>query len=229
MNAKVISILALSAFLIGNVAQGDSVCRQKAIQAERQGKTQLVVSFEGLAGYLLGAPVKNYVVKRALDNGLGTDFVPMDYSWTDTSQAYQCILDWHRVLGSKMKLVVLGHSFGGPYGVMELLNELKQAGIEVDGVITMDPRGASNDFNYMASGDRFQFQKPSNVKTFLNFWQTGGGLTGYEVRGAQNFQIHGKTHVNLPSAEPIYKAFVKMVSGNTVDRSDLHPIAGGVR
>ena len=214
LNVRFVKILFYSLISISillPVSVSAKTCFNEAKKAKKEKVFHFVVTFEGLFGYALGAPVKSKIIDRAIKDNIGNYFITHDYSWSSKARAYSCILDWFTVLEDNLHLTLLGHSFGGSYGVMDLLVDLEKAGIHVANVITMDPRNSKNDVNYHQTGERNQYIRPSNVDYFLNYWQQGGALPGYGVNGAQNIQVKNIGHIELPGFEIIYQEFTKMI------------------
>lgn len=219
MKMKATTLLMLSALFtlstgLSSVAHAGLDCGEAAQEAKDEGRHRLVISFEGLAGYALGAVLKSRVVLRAANEGLAPKyFTPSDYSWTNVDAAYECAKAWHDVQGDKMKLVVMGHSFGGSYGVFGLMDKLKEDGIKAD-VITFDARSGSTDAKFAQTGDRVLFERPSNATSFVNFWETNDIMRGYMVKDAINVQVLDRVHMTVTGDERAYKVFKSIVKGD---------------
>lgn len=223
MKTKATSMMMLSGLLTLSMGMSSVAhaldCGAAAEDAKERGVHRLVISFEGLAGYMLGAVLKGRVIKRAANEGLTPKyFTPSDYSWTNVDDAYACAKAWHEVHGDKMKLVVMGHSFGGSYGVFGLMPKLEEDGISAD-VITFDARSGSTDANFAQTGNRVLFDRPKNATTFVNFWEINDVMKGYLVKGAVNVQVLDRVHMTVTGDERAYKIFRNIVKGDNSSAS----------
>lgn len=175
------------------------VCVDDAKKSKAAGINHLVISFEGLMSYGAG------FVRRSLIKNMSANsqykFYSKNLSYTSTSKAVECINDWEQVFKSQYELTIIGHSFGGGIATFKLLGLIKN--VYVDNVITLDPRSWSSDSGYYKTKSLYQFAAPKNVGKFLNFYQRGG-MPGYKVLGAENFELKNTTHTRVPTHSSVF-------------------------
>lgn len=194
------------------VLSPNSSCDVLAFDAKKAGVHHLVISFEGLGSKYIGFVRKN--ITRKIQKELDYSFATKGYGWTDTQSASECIDTWSSLMKEDLKLTVVGHSFGAGIATFRLLDELKESGIHVNNVITLDPRTGSNVKGF--KGKFMHFEKPEHVDQFVNFWQKNG-LRGYGVEGAENIQINNSGHVGLATNKKIYNR-IKQIIKETSDK-----------
>ncbi|PCJ20598.1 MAG: hypothetical protein COB02_03495 [Candidatus Cloacimonadota bacterium] len=184
-------------------------CEVLAYDSKKANVSHLVISFEGLGSKFAGFVKRN--ITRKIQKELNYSFATKGYGWTDTNAAHECITKWSKVMKETLKLTIIGHSFGAGIATFKLLDKLKVSDIQVNNVITLDPRTGSNGG---FSGEFMHFQKPEHVNLFVNFWQKRG-LRGYGVKGAENIQILNTGHVGLAKNKKVYdrvKSIIKETS-----------------
>lgn len=186
--------------LVSTVTSAAS-CRSDAITARERGVHHLVISFEGLASYFAGFVRKGLIAPLARAHG--DEFFSMNYAYTSSAKAAACVREWKSVQGSHLRVTVIGHSFGGGIAVPAFLSAARD--IDFETVITLDPRSWSADANAARTKSLDQFAAPANVRRFFNFYQRGG-MPGYRVLGAENYQIQGTTHTALPRNSTVIRA-----------------------
>lgn len=221
--------LILSQFFIVALAQANS-CDQQLQLARRTGQAQLVVSFEGLLGQeLFASPLRRQIspVMKGqgqvpyISHGCTTFiFAKLEQGCqTQVQQAHQCLMKFKRVFGSRLKVSVLGHSFGGSYGVMNFLKAAERSGVFIDQVVTMDARTHHDDratFGKSAPDpSMYRYSKPANVGRFVNLYQCSG-LRGYLVKGATNINTCGSaSHMSIVSHGRAQSAIHSALYGNS--------------
>lgn len=198
--------------------------------AQAAGRHELIVVFEGLWAYSAANSARIYAWQDALRAGQsppapassGLSFVsrqlivpnirttldraellllPETSENGDSSVAEQACRAWRDVHGAQMKLIVVGHSFGG-YSALRLAKKLEARGIAIQGMLTVDAR--TTPLNY-----RF-FITPSNVREHLNYFQKGLWMPGYAIDGAQNIRLH-VNHGAIPGAPQVVETYLRMV------------------
>lgn len=194
--------------------------------AQARGSRTLVVAFEGLwsysssfvadlyehqdalrAGRSSRAPRRarmSFVSKHLLSPNLSRyrdlDFLilPETSERPEESVALRTILAWREVHGSRLKIVLVGHSFGA-YSALKLANKLGRRGVQIHGMLAIDARTMPGNYRH--------FVKPSNVGGLYNYFQKGL-MPGYEITGAQvNQRLRGFGHGKMPSAPPVQDRF----------------------
>lgn len=213
-----------------SIKEVKSRARQWALEAKARGNRTLVVAFEGLWSFSQGYADKIYAAQKALRAGqkpksLGSarmSFVAkylvgpqmakhsqLDYlllpetsESKDSSVALNTVLEWFKVHGRGLKLVVVGHSFGG-HASLKLVHKLSKHKVPVAAMLTIDARARPGQY-----GD---FKTTSNVKAAYNYFQKSLFLPGYEIKGAVNQKLKGVSHGSIPNAEAVrrrYKALL---------------------
>ncbi|MCO5142946.1 MAG: hypothetical protein M9962_07645 [Oligoflexia bacterium] len=200
-------VVFLSSLLVLNLAFAED-CLREAQEAKQSGANHLVVSFEGLGSKQAGF-VRNGLLKR-IENDVGRIMVSKNYAYTEDAKAFECIKDFKNVLGKDLNLMVIGHSFGGGIAIFNLLDRMN--GMQVDNVITLDPRSMDSEARFMLSKSENIYSKPNTVRigAFYNFYQKGG-LPGYAVKGAKNIELKGVNHAALPSHSSVQKLAKKLI------------------
>lgn len=197
-----------------------------ARSAQARGSRTLVVAFEGLwsysnnfvkslyahqdalrAGRSSRAPRSasmSFVGKHLLSPNLSRhrehDFLvlPETSERSAESVGLRTILAWREVHGSRLKVVLVGHSFGA-YSALKLAKKLGQRGVRVESMLTIDARTMPGNYRH--------FVKPSNVGALYNYYQKGL-MPGYEITGAQvNQRLRGFGHGKMPSAPHVQERF----------------------
>jgi len=210
--------------------EAKALCTSWAEASFKKGIDQLIVSFEGLASYSNSAAEKTYqyldqikVNKQGRAPRLGSmNFVANNLLvpqmkqiakdselllMSENSQreknavATQCVKAWSKVYGPKLKLIVLGHSFGG-YAALNFATEVKKFGIEIDSMLTMDARAMPSEYKYFAT--------PPNVAEHFNFFHKGPWMPGYEIKGAQNQKVQ-TDHVGVTKIDVVQETFLSLL------------------
>lgn len=211
-----VGLVTVCAGILPNLAQAQltNECRRQLDSARRSGSRELVVTFEGLLGQeLFGSPVKNQLLRPWMaENGA----VPAIHHGCTTSMsaslasgcanqvksAMDCVRAFRKALGTRLQLSVIGHSFGGSYGVFNFLRLAEQEGIFIENVMTLDPRTHHDDVatrgKKAPDPAMYRYAKPANVGRMINVYQCSG-LRGYLVKNAMNISLCGKaSHLGLP-------------------------------
>ncbi|MGE0709636.1 MAG: peptidoglycan-binding protein [Planctomycetota bacterium] len=199
--------------------------------AAAAGKHTLVIAFEGLWSYREGYARQAYAYLDALERGRrasppanpGMHFLEKGLvvptlpahaariellSLPETEEggrgptvAEEVVVAWRRVRGASLRLVVLGHSFGG-YSALRLSRRLEARGIPVDALLTVDARTMPGNYR--------EFVKPSNVRAAWNFFQKGF-MPGYEIQGATNQRLRGVSHGTIPAAAVVRERYQQLL------------------
>ena len=202
--------------------------------AEARGTRTLVIAFEGLWSYSDSYSDKLYDYQAALRAGqspraprgasmsfVGKNLLAPTLATTqrriellvlpETSEnradsvGLQTVLAWHQVFGSRLKLVLVGHSFGA-YSALRLARKLESRGIGVDHMLTIDARTMPGNYRH--------FTRPSNVGSLHNYFQKGM-MPGYSIDGADlNQRLRGTSHGAIPGSEPVRARFLSLVRGS---------------
>jgi pimeloyl-ACP methyl ester carboxylesterase len=200
MKKFIFILLAIS--LTSNFAQA-KVCLKEAQNAKSQGISHLVVSFEGLASYFSGFVRRSLI--RDLQKNYGDEFVSKNYSYTSSKTAAECVSDWATVFKTQSTITIIGHSFGGGIATFDLLQKIPN--VRIQNVITLDPRSWTSDSNYNRNKNMYQFVIPKNVIYGMNFFQRGG-MPGYKVENANNYQLTNTAHTRVPAHSIVYEKSV---------------------
>jgi len=195
-----VSLVFVLSLIFSHVAHAGE-CTKDAQNSQKSGVNHLVVSFEGLASHFAGFVRKSLILN--LQKRHPNEFVSKNYSYRSSSKAAACIRDWHQVFKGEFILSIVGHSFGGGIATFELLQKIGD--IPVDHAVTLDPRSWVSDRDYRKNKDLFQFSNPGNVGYFVNFFQRGG-MPGYKVRGAENFELKNTSHTRVPAHGAVFQA-----------------------
>ncbi len=213
-----------------NLGRVNSMCESWAKKSKNDGLSTLIVSFEGLVSYSDSAAEKTYAYldqvragKRSLKKpSLGSmNFVAKnvllphmgeiakDSELLLLSEASQrkdktvgesCVRAWHKVYGNSLRLVVLGHSFGG-YASLRLAKSL-EGSVTVDSMLTMDARAMPNEYRF--------FETPSNVSEHYNYFHKGPIMPGYAVEGATLNQKVPTDHVGVTTHKSVQARFLSL-------------------
>lgn len=200
----------------------------------RQNKaTTLVIAFEGLASFDASGTRAAYLYHWKISQGESAEapkpgrsgyllhglLVPMikqknfeflvfphgSIAEGNASPAQSCAAIWLQQPGRS--LVITGHSYGG-HAAQNLADNLNQADITVDAVITIDPRLRV----YAGS-----FGRTRNVRLWKNFYQTNTLLlNGYEIPGAdinQDLSSTGVSHTAMTKRVEVFAALKNTLSG----------------
>lgn len=194
--------------------------------AQARGSHTLVVAFEGLwsysnrfveslyahqdalrAGRASRAPRRasmSFVGKHLLAPNLNQyrnlDFLvlPETSERPRESVALRTLLAWREVHGARLKIVIVGHSFGA-YSALKLANKLGRRGLRVDSLLAIDARTTPGNYKH--------FVKPSNVGRLYTYFQKGL-MPGYRIEGAEvNQRIRGTSHGKIPGTAPVQERF----------------------
>ena len=202
-------------------------CRQLARRAEQFQIQRLIVVFEGLGSFdsagtqalyrlfdqdrhlrepsgwnskAAGYVLRGLLYPLLLKSEGRTEFLVFPHhSVTDENggSVEACLIAWLQS-SPQTKIMIIGHSYGG-HAANQLARRLEARHIEVDSVVTLDPRTKF----YSGSLGRTQ-----NVRNWLNFYQLNTAfLKGYAVPGAdlnQNLSSTGASHFNLPELPTIH-------------------------
>ncbi len=167
-------------------------CPAQLKEAINEDRSTLIITFDGLMTAELKAKLlQKSFVKEAKnlcgDSIIGADFY---YSKAKAKKAVQCALSFKKEFGSSFRLNLVGHSFGAGKGVFNFLKEAKKKNLQVDNVVTFDPRGYS-----------YRYSNPGSplVNHFINIYQKVP-LAGMKVKGAdKEFNVTGQaSHIALP-------------------------------
>jgi len=197
-----------------------------ARSAQARGSRTLVVAFEGLWSYSSNFVESLYAHQDALRAGRSSraprsasmsfvgkhllspnisrhrnhDFLvlPETSERPAESVGLRTVLAWREVHGSRLKVVLVGHSFGA-YSALKLAKKLGQRGVQVRSMLTIDARTMPGNYRH--------FVKPSNVGALYNYYQKGL-MPGYKITGAQvNQRLRGFGHGKMPSAPQVQERF----------------------
>lgn len=198
--------------------------------AHAAGRHTLVVVFEGLwayssddtqriyeyqdalrAGRSPGAPSpsglsfvsRHLIVPNLRDTCARADLLIMPETSEngDSSVAEQAVRAWKQVHGDDLRVVIVGHSFGG-WSALRLANKLRRHSIRVQHMLTVDARSIPT--NYPS------FIKPSNVGQHDNFFQKSLWMPGYRIDGANNVKLY-VDHGSIPGAPEVVASYRRMV------------------
>lgn len=168
--------------------------REKLLSGERAASPE-----RGGAGYMLHGLMVPLIAEKAAS----FDFLVFPHDSVGArggSVAQICATVWKTDPDSRSRhrrLVVAGHSYGG-HAANQLTDSLDAAGVDVDFVLTVDPRLRL----YVG-----RFQRSGNVRRWENYYQLNTPfLNGYRVGGAdvnENLSSRGGTHVGLPWMPPV--------------------------
>lgn len=185
------TLIALSALFLNTYAFAQ--CEKELKEAKEKNISTLIITFDGLATAELKMRLlqKTFVkaAKKACgkDQVIGADFY---YSKSSAKEAFACAQSFVKEFGANARINVVGHSFGAGKGVFNFLENAQASGMNVDNVVTFDPRGYS-----------YQYANPGapTVHHFVNIYQKIP-LAGMLVAGAdKEFNVTGKTsHIRLP-------------------------------
>ncbi|MCO5142538.1 MAG: hypothetical protein M9962_05555 [Oligoflexia bacterium] len=178
---------------------------------------RIVVTFEGLMGEALGYQVYNNIGKRLKKDFKGKVDV-VGYSFPQASQAVSCIMKKYKIVGDKIIVVVMGHSYGGKFGLLSTIKGLKKKDFPMEKVnaLGIDPRQGMDDVAMIFKGGRINTITNPGAGKFANFYQRGLGLPGYEVNGAQNCRLSGTDHVFMPTRPEVYRTAWYMTAGKGI-------------
>lgn len=204
MRLIAIVLFGLTLFTTSTAAQAD--CRDEALAASRKGIHHLVVSFEGLASYSAGF-VRKGLIAPLIAAHPGR-FVSANFAYTSVTRAELCIREWSSVHGQSLRLTIIGHSFGGGIATFRLFKLIPD--LYISEAVTLDPRSWTSDSNLRKTRSLEQFARPVNVGQFLNFYQRGG-MPGYRVEGAENFELTGVRHTRVPRHEAVRAALTDLL------------------
>lgn len=161
----------------------------------------MCICFDGLGN---GRSIEKYLLKK-----VDTDYIVFNYYDKDNADKFIASLD------SDVKVIVMGHSFGGETAI-EFSKEW--SGL-IDKVVLIDPRWASRKVLSFFDGvfgardsNSFDMGHWSNENTVMNFYQRSFlSLPGYKVKGATNIKLKGKRHIKLPGHRDIIEYVEKIL------------------
>lgn len=194
--------------------------------ANAAGRHTLVIAFEGLWAYSSSYAQRIYQYQAALRAGQtparpaasGLSFVsslllvpnlsrslpvadllilPETSENGDTSIAEQAARAWKAVHGDQLKVIIIGHSFGG-YSAIRCGDKLARHSIAVANVLTVDARTVPTNYRF--------FIKSRNVARHQNFFQKSLWMPGYAIDGAENQRLH-VNHGAIPGSPEMVAAY----------------------
>ncbi|MFT6070950.1 MAG: hypothetical protein ACJAT2_001813 [Bacteriovoracaceae bacterium] len=213
-------------------------CHLWAMESDKK----LVVAFEGLGAFRKKAALKLYKYQDQLKEGLRPEFPSgesmayvtdnlliknLDQTFENTeflvlphsgegqgkSISFECVKAWHKVHKENLRLVIVGHSFGGN-AAKRLMNTLykKLKGFKVKAMLSIDPRLKS------------KFRTKENIKKHYVYYQKGF-LRGYpykDSRGGeytQNIVVpgslisgsEGNNHANLTLYKEVQRTYLNLL------------------
>ncbi len=115
----------------------------------------------------------------------------------DTSIAEQAARAWKAVHGDALRVIIIGHSFGG-YSAIRCGDKLARHSIPVANVLTVDARAIPTNYQY--------FEKSRNVARHQNFFQKSLWMPGYAIDGAENQRLH-VDHGSIPGSPEMVAAY----------------------
>lgn len=195
--------------ILGNFTGGNDSCPGSV------NGNHMVVSFEGLGNTGISKANLSNAFEGQL-NYTAMNLPAQIDSPNSLSKAYNCILQQRRN-SPNMKISIIGHSCGGVTAV-NLAQQLSNAGITVENVLTVDPRCRHSLYTCADNMSSAAFSRPSRVRQFVNFYQCGGGLAGQRVAGACNNRI-SSSHTFMPSNSQVRQTAYAMLSGQTINTS----------
>ncbi len=203
---------------------------------------QLVVAFEGLGAFRKKAAKKLYAYHDLLKKGGSvmspsngsmayvTDNVliknlsqtydkseflilPHSKEGKEKSISYQCVKAWHKVHKENLRLIIVGHSFGGN-AAKRLMNTLfdKISNLKVKAMLSLDPRLKS------------RFVTKANIKKHYVFYQKGF-LRGYPYKDSRGDEFtknivvpgslingpEGNNHANLTLYKDVQRTYLDLI------------------
>lgn len=208
-----------------------AICKSWSKDSLKKGVYQLIVAFEGLASYSNEAAQKSYQYFDDFSNGkkvqipkLGSMnflnenlLLPHMKRISETSEililsessqrkdetiAELCITEWVKTYQNKIRLIILGHSFGG-YAAINLSRKLSLDKIEIDEILTMDARAMPNEYKY--------FTKSDNVNEVWNYFHKGPLMPGYAIKGAKNTRVN-TDHVGVTKVNIVQNKFLEILN-----------------
>ncbi len=212
------------------VAEAHAASLPWARAAHAAGRHTLIVVFEGLWAYSSDYAARIYAYQDQLRAGgsparpaaSGLSFVgkqlivpqmrethakadllllPETSENGEASIAEQAVRAWHQVHGAALKVVVVGHSFGG-WSALRLARKLERRSLRVASILTVDARSIPTNYP--------QFVTPPNVGEHANFFQKSLWMPGYRVDGATNVKLF-VNHGAIPGAPEVVATYRRMV------------------
>jgi peptidoglycan hydrolase-like protein with peptidoglycan-binding domain len=122
----------------------------------------------------------------------------------DTSIAEQAARAWKAVHGDALKVIIIGHSFGG-YSAIRCGDKLARHSIAVANVLTVDARAIPTNYRY--------FEKSRTVARHQNFFQKSLWMPGYAIDGAENQRLY-VNHGAIPGAPEMVAAYRAALAAN---------------
>ncbi|MEW6709946.1 MAG: hypothetical protein AB1403_09020 [Candidatus Riflebacteria bacterium] len=219
-------IVALAMISIFCLAFTDGVMasnRDEALEFKQKGVDLLIVSFEGLASHGIGF-VRNGLIEY-LESSVKVPFVSKNYAYTDDSKAYSLIRDYFEVYGKNLRIMIIGHSFGGGIAVVKLLKRLKAyvdlkrvKGFSIESVITLDPRSWDGDTKFWTSRNEYLYSAPAGLDILnqYNFYQTSLLMRGYKFKNAKNIKLR-TMHTKMPKEKKVRTLCKDLILGTELE------------
>lgn len=209
----------------------------------RSSNKSLVVAFEGLGAFRKSAAKKLYQYQDSLKKGTSvqkpengsmayvTDNVliknldqtfdkseilvlPHSGEGDEKSISYNCVKAWHKVHQDNLKLIIVGHSFGGN-AAKRLMNTLykKFSKFKVKAMLSLDPRLKS------------KFVTAPNIKKHFVYYQKGF-LRGYPYKDKRGEEFtknivvpgrlidgpEGNNHANLTLYKEVQRTYLDLLT-----------------
>lgn len=153
----------------------------------------IIINFDGLGASEFGLKIlERHVSKEIKSSCLNQEVLSLTFHYTKrgASNAIECVKVLQKTTPSQISINTFGHSFGGGKGVMNFIYEAKNQNIQIENVVTFDPRGYS--YRYTNPGAPL-------VKNFVNIYQRYP-LKGMQVQNADfEKDVTGETnHGDIP-------------------------------
>ncbi|MBL4850063.1 MAG: peptidoglycan-binding protein [Planctomycetes bacterium] len=159
-----------------------------------------VIAFQTSKGLVADGVVGRRTLAPNLDRHAQVDFLilPETSERRSPSVGEVTVRAWNEVHRGRLKLVLIGHSFGG-YSALRLANKLDRRGIRVTHFLAIDARTMPGNYRY--------FVRPRNTGTLYNFFQKGF-FPGYPFEGADlNQRLRGTPHTRMPTTAQVQARF----------------------
>lgn len=180
--------LMIISLLVTGIARGASC--PKSVPQEVD---SVVILFDGLMTAELNLRLLERSIGESIKNRCGENKVLLINSYYGKSSARKvtkCLQTLQQKTKKKLKFMAIGHSFGAGKGVMNFIENFQKKKMNLDDVITFDPRGYS-----------YKYTNPGlpTVKNFVNIYQRRP-LAGKKVKNADyEIDVTGESsHIDLP-------------------------------